>query len=846
MLKRESQGMGELFSNKHMLFITILLSCILLTGPSFALTGTDNNNQSGGANSEAQAGNPASDLPSSEAALAEYSESEPWDTPDPHGDTADVESSDNNSTVEEVNKADKASQGKAGKKKIRRVRISKEAPSEEEAIAEEEAPAFSAASTTDPVNHDNHPSAPTAELPTEVSVEVLANTGAAGTSIPVIVPPGRNGMKPNISLNYNSNVGNGWLGVGWRLGIGAIQRSTKRGADYNADEYVASINGAVSELVYYGDTPGGQREYRAKIEGAFVRYVKYGDDKWLATDKSGTVYQFGGAPGNRQENPDGGIFKWGLSEVRDTNGNYMSITYWKDETYNEIYLDRIDYTGHDQGPAPANSVLFIRDDGSRPDTTQMHTTGFPVNTFYRLEEIEVYGNGQLARKYILTYATSVESRRSLLESVVQYGSDGETPLNETDFQWHETRTTLIMKDFPYGGYRSFVDGSVYPFIVGDFNGDGKIDYGRVCDGVVCGMHTILSQDRDWGTEWVYAGIGPYQDFSPNQEYSDRKTHPMFTGDFNGDGKDDLARVHNGGVRVYVLDEDDTWQLMGNDLADFGASAYVDGEIYPMITGDFNGDGKTDIGRVNSTGVRFYLSDGTGGWTRTSDLPGFGTNNGYINSDTHPIITGDFNGDGKTDVGRVHNIAVRIFHLTENNTWEMTGPDLANFSAAQGYTSNKIHPILTGDFNGDGKTDIGRVHNDGVRVYLSVGDGRWGPVFDLNNFGTNHGYTDNNQYPIMIGDFNGDGKSDIARVSGTDAGGYDGVKVYITENIEGTWNVSWKYYAIADMGAAVMGSPELAISASKSRGITPPVIPTMVIKRPGLIERPAVSREASSF
>jgi hypothetical protein len=322
MLKKESQGIRDPLSNKYILFIAILLSCILLTGTSSATTGTDNDNQSGGANSEAQTGNPTGDVPSSGTALAEYSESEPWETPDPHGGTADVEETENNATVEDANKLDKASQGKAGKKKIRRVRPSKDAPPEEEVIAEEDVPAFAAASTTDPVNHDNHPTAPTAELPTEVSVEVLANTGAAGTSIPVIVPPGRNGMKPNISLNYNSNVGNGWLGVGWRLGIGAIQRSTKRGVDYFGDDYVASVNGAVSELVYYGDTPGGQREYRAKIEGAFVRYVKYGDDKWLATDKSGTVYQFGGAPGNRQENPDGGIFKWALSEVRDTNGNY--------------------------------------------------------------------------------------------------------------------------------------------------------------------------------------------------------------------------------------------------------------------------------------------------------------------------------------------------------------------------------------------------------------------------------------------------------------------------------------------------------------------------------------------
>jgi hypothetical protein len=74
--------------------------------------------------------------------------------------------------------------------------------------------------------------------------------GAAMIRIPIVVPPGRNGMQPNLSLVYNSNQRNGWIGVGWSLDMGSIQRSTKKGLDYNGTDFVASLNGSSSELIH--------------------------------------------------------------------------------------------------------------------------------------------------------------------------------------------------------------------------------------------------------------------------------------------------------------------------------------------------------------------------------------------------------------------------------------------------------------------------------------------------------------------------------------------------------------------------------------------------------------------
>jgi hypothetical protein len=65
-------------------------------------------------------------------------------------------------------------------------------------------------------------------------------TGSFTTEVPIKVAPGRNGVEPRISLNYQSDrtkYTGSIVGTGWQLELGSIERSTMTGVDYAADSY---------------------------------------------------------------------------------------------------------------------------------------------------------------------------------------------------------------------------------------------------------------------------------------------------------------------------------------------------------------------------------------------------------------------------------------------------------------------------------------------------------------------------------------------------------------------------------------------------------------------------------
>jgi hypothetical protein len=248
-------------------------------------------------------------------------------------------------------------------------------------------------------------------------------TGAATLNIPIIVPPGRKNVQPNIVLSYSSNSPNSICGVGWSLPISAIQRSTKNGVPRY--EIMEDFVAGGAELVNIGTD-----EYRAKIESSFTKYVYVGaEKKWVAYDKSGTQYYFGSTDASRMSNPANPnyIFAWYIDKVADVYGNTITYTYEKDE--NSLYLKYVYYTSNPKCSPALNAdkrIEFIYEAAERPDKIYSNRTGWPTTMKRRLEKIKIYidsnkdsvwAAAEAVWTYNFSYILSADTSRSLLSSI---------------------------------------------------------------------------------------------------------------------------------------------------------------------------------------------------------------------------------------------------------------------------------------------------------------------------------------------------------------------------------------------------------------------------------------------
>ncbi len=210
--------------------------------------------------------------------------------------------------------------------------------------------------------------------------------GAATTSIPIEVPPGRKNLTPKLALTYNSNAGPGPYGYGWDLPLGKIQRSTKHGVlscanDTYRDDFVLVLPGASVECTLGLDSNDPNRCV-PKIEESFVR-IKYRPDtnEFEAWDTSGLHYLFGASTGFGAATRTGSdtdhlfttgspctyTFSWALSQIKDLNGNVVEIWYEQGEGVLRPLRarDRGHYRLRDPLQAQLHQVLSM--DLCRPD-----------------------------------------------------------------------------------------------------------------------------------------------------------------------------------------------------------------------------------------------------------------------------------------------------------------------------------------------------------------------------------------------------------------------------------------------------------------------------------------------
>lgn len=226
-----------------------------------------------------------------------------------------------------------------------------------------------------------------------------------------------------------------------------------------------------------------------------------------------------------------------------------------------------------------------------------------------------------------------------------------------------------------------------------------------------------------------------------------------SGDFNGDGLNDIAAAwNNGGTNVLTMR-----QSNGSGFAHVhwlvNAGGWMDSTVW--LPGDFNGDGKTDVAGVwnngGSVSIAVYLSDGTKfpGWAQWSDKDG-----GWM--DNAKWVAGDFDGDGRTDIGAAWNNAG---HTTLTLRRSTGSAFIHEHWLADAGDWTESGTFVAGDFNGDSRADIVRLWEDlgktSSEVYLSGGTQFQAPVAWTTRDG---GW--GSEVKWTSGDFDGDGRADL--------------------------------------------------------------------------------------
>lgn len=279
--------------------------------------------------------------------------------------------------------------------------------------------------------------------------------GNVTTGFPIKLPAGRAGMQPSLSVNYNSEGENGWMGMGWDLSIPAVTIDTRwgvpryydgketevytLGGEQLAFEASADVFAMPNRKEGFNISRQADRQFYPRIEGAYNKIIRKGSSPtnyvWVVISKDGTKSYFGGDETGIKDNAvlkdaNGNIGYWALYKTVDVNKNYVKYLYDKSiyqgstgSGGQEIYPKEIIYTLHETNDPPQNYKVIFNTDANRNDVQIDGRLGFLRVTSKRLTEVAISYSNSHVRSYRFSYAEGA-FKKQLLTTIKELDTNG--------------------------------------------------------------------------------------------------------------------------------------------------------------------------------------------------------------------------------------------------------------------------------------------------------------------------------------------------------------------------------------------------------------------------------------
>lgn len=597
------------------------------------------------------------------------------------------------------------------------------------------------------------------------------HTGTGNFTVPIALPPGRNGFQPQINLVYSTGNGNGAFGLGWGLSIPRISRQTTKGIpryqDYapklkERDTFI--LSGAEDLVPVYEERDKFQTRYQPRTEGLFAHIFHHYDPNqkenyWEVRSKDGLISYYGtqGKAGNDTTaiaDPNvanqGHIFVWKLSATEDAFQNRIEYQYLRDQNedgphhWDQLYLSEVRYMDYLNGVGKKKFLVRIKFKyETRPDLFSEYRAGFEIRTRLRCKSIDVCTcpneKQTLVRTYEFIYLdertdlSELEQRlphnkASFLSQVVVVGYDDTGQACKfTDADENVRRQSLPPLEFGYTVFRP--EGRKFEPVTGadlpaaslsapnlelvDLHGNGLPD--------ILEMNGVVRY-------WRNLGAGKFDlprlmQNAPPHSLSDPGVQML---DANGDGRLDLMVTNAPISGYYALTYNASWDKK-RSFQKYKQAPSFDLKDPEVKLIDLNGDGVTDATR-SGTSLECIYNDPHEGWSdivsvhRKSDLNIFPN----VNFSDPRIKFGDMTGDGLQDIVSVYDGNIEYWPNLGYGKWGrrihmQNSPRFQNYGYTFGYDPKRI---LIGDVDGDGCADVVYVDDRKVVVWINQDGNSW--------------------------------------------------------------------------------------------------------------------------